>query len=170
MSQLHTWAKLLGGEVCSDQVRCPGPGHTAKDRSLSVTIGKDGQPMVYLSEELGARYRVISSSASAASAEPRALCCAAMTTGAQWLPLRPLRRRHPSAMRVIRGREGQHRSRARQHRTNDDDHTASTSRKRSIASPHRRQMGIVAIRKHPPRHCAGRHWRGFWRAWRRVLP
>ena len=43
---LHTWAKLLGGEVSGGQVLCPGPGHSANDRSLSVKIGKDGQPVV----------------------------------------------------------------------------------------------------------------------------
>ena len=44
---LHTWAKLLGGEVSGAQVLCPGPGHSAADRSLSVKIGKDGQPVVH---------------------------------------------------------------------------------------------------------------------------
>lgn len=47
MSELHDWARTLGGEVRGDQVFCPGPGHSAKDRSLSVTIGKDGQPVVH---------------------------------------------------------------------------------------------------------------------------
>ena len=46
MSELHDWARALGGEVSGGQVRCPGPGHNPKDRSLSVTIGKDGQPVV----------------------------------------------------------------------------------------------------------------------------
>ena len=32
-------AKLLGGDVAGrDRILCPGPGHTAKDRSLSVTL------------------------------------------------------------------------------------------------------------------------------------
>lgn len=36
-------AKLLGGDVAGrDRVLCPGPGHTSKDRSLSVTLsGRD---------------------------------------------------------------------------------------------------------------------------------
>jgi putative DNA primase/helicase len=44
---LQSWARALGGEVCGEQVLCPGPGHSAKDRSLSVTIGKDGEPIVH---------------------------------------------------------------------------------------------------------------------------
>jgi hypothetical protein len=44
---LQSWAKLLGGEVCGTQVLCPGPGHSAEDRSLSVKIGRDGQPIVH---------------------------------------------------------------------------------------------------------------------------
>jgi hypothetical protein len=36
MSQLREWARALGGEVTDEQVMCPGPGHGAKDRSLSV--------------------------------------------------------------------------------------------------------------------------------------
>jgi hypothetical protein len=47
MSELHSWAKLLGGEVSGDEIVCPGPGHTAKDRSLSVKIGRDGEPIVH---------------------------------------------------------------------------------------------------------------------------
>ena len=36
-------AKLLGGDVAGrDRVLCPGPGHTSKDRSLSVAIVGDG--------------------------------------------------------------------------------------------------------------------------------
>jgi len=36
-------AKLLGGDVAGrDRVLCPGPGHSSKDRSLSVTIVDDG--------------------------------------------------------------------------------------------------------------------------------
>jgi AAA domain len=31
-------AKVLGGEVSGNQVRCPGPGHSAEDRSLSVKL------------------------------------------------------------------------------------------------------------------------------------
>ncbi|MGB6326846.1 MAG: virulence-associated protein E, partial [Methylocella sp.] len=44
---LQSWAKLLGGEGSGVQVLCPGPGHSASDRSLSVKIGKDGEPMVH---------------------------------------------------------------------------------------------------------------------------
>ncbi|MET0706816.1 MAG: hypothetical protein ABWY82_08225, partial [Tardiphaga sp.] len=35
---LQTVAKALGGEVNGGQVLAPGPGHSAKDRSLSVKI------------------------------------------------------------------------------------------------------------------------------------
>jgi hypothetical protein len=38
MSELHSWAGLLGGEVSSVQVLCPGPGHGPQDRSLSVKM------------------------------------------------------------------------------------------------------------------------------------
>ena len=34
-------AELLGGEVHSDQVLCPGPNHSAVDRSLSVKPSGD---------------------------------------------------------------------------------------------------------------------------------
>ena len=34
-------AKLLGGDVCSDEVLCPGPGHSNADRSLSVKPDSD---------------------------------------------------------------------------------------------------------------------------------
>jgi putative DNA primase/helicase len=33
---LRAIARLLGGEACGHQVLCPGPGHSAKDRSLSI--------------------------------------------------------------------------------------------------------------------------------------
>jgi putative DNA primase/helicase len=36
MSQLGQLARALGGKVLGAQVLCPGPGHSAKDRSLSV--------------------------------------------------------------------------------------------------------------------------------------
>ena len=34
-------AELLGGEVNGSQVLCPGPGHTASDRSLSIKLDND---------------------------------------------------------------------------------------------------------------------------------
>jgi hypothetical protein len=34
---LRSWAAALGGEVSGRGVICPGPGHSARDRSLSVT-------------------------------------------------------------------------------------------------------------------------------------
>jgi hypothetical protein len=34
-------AKMLGGEVTNGQIRCPGPGHSPKDRSLSVRFSAD---------------------------------------------------------------------------------------------------------------------------------
>ena len=42
VATLQSWARALGGEVSGGQVLCPGPGHSAKDRSLSVKIGEDG--------------------------------------------------------------------------------------------------------------------------------
>src|SRR5690242_15238604 len=37
---LQTLARALGGEVSSGQVRCPGPNHSAQDRSLSVKLSE----------------------------------------------------------------------------------------------------------------------------------
>jgi hypothetical protein len=35
-------AELLGGDVAGSEVVCPGPGHAAADRSLSVKLdGRD---------------------------------------------------------------------------------------------------------------------------------
>ena len=36
-TQLRTWAAALGGDVSGRGVICPGPGHSTRDRSLSVT-------------------------------------------------------------------------------------------------------------------------------------
>lgn len=36
-ARLRSWAHLLGGDVSGRGVTCPGPGHSASDRSLSVT-------------------------------------------------------------------------------------------------------------------------------------
>jgi hypothetical protein len=47
MSELHSWARALGGDVTGGGILCPGPGHTAADRSLSVKIGRDGEPICY---------------------------------------------------------------------------------------------------------------------------
>jgi hypothetical protein len=35
-AHLRAWARMLGGDVSGGRVRCPAPGHSAKDRSLSV--------------------------------------------------------------------------------------------------------------------------------------
>src|SRR5262245_23017573 len=35
---LHSIARVLGGEVSAGQVLCPGPGHSRKDRSLAVGL------------------------------------------------------------------------------------------------------------------------------------
>src|SRR6516225_11178586 len=35
---LQQIARALGGEVSGNEVRAPGPGHSAKDRSLSVRL------------------------------------------------------------------------------------------------------------------------------------
>ncbi len=38
MKTLEHIARALGGEVCGNQVRAPGPGHSPKDRSLNVKL------------------------------------------------------------------------------------------------------------------------------------
>src|SRR6516162_6473278 len=38
LPSLKQIARALGGEVSGDQVRAPSPGHSAKDRSLTVTL------------------------------------------------------------------------------------------------------------------------------------
>ena len=38
---LRSLARALGGEVCGTQVLAPGPGHSSKDRSLSVRLSAD---------------------------------------------------------------------------------------------------------------------------------
>src|SRR5215213_9856008 len=38
MMDLRSIARALGGEVLGRQVLCPGPGHSPKDRSLSVRL------------------------------------------------------------------------------------------------------------------------------------
>lgn len=37
---IHDDARLLGGEVFNRQIRCPGPGHSRNDRSLSLKPSK----------------------------------------------------------------------------------------------------------------------------------
>src|SRR5262245_30858084 len=44
LSQL---AAALGGEVCGRQVLCPGPGHSPRDRSLSVRFNAVDDFVVY---------------------------------------------------------------------------------------------------------------------------
>lgn len=39
---IKTAARLLGGDARGNRVLCPGPGHSRKDRSLSVTFHPDG--------------------------------------------------------------------------------------------------------------------------------
>jgi putative DNA primase/helicase len=41
-SSLHEMARLLGGEVHRSRISCPGPGHSPKDRSLSVWFDAEG--------------------------------------------------------------------------------------------------------------------------------
>ncbi|MFZ3325662.1 MAG: hypothetical protein WA231_07105 [Methylocella sp.] len=36
-TRLRSWAQALCGDVSGSGVICPGPGHSARDRSLSVT-------------------------------------------------------------------------------------------------------------------------------------
>lgn len=40
-------ARLLGGHLDGDTIRCPGPGHSARDRSLSVKLLSDGGAFVW---------------------------------------------------------------------------------------------------------------------------
>jgi hypothetical protein len=43
---LKSIAHILGGELQGNQVLAPGPGHSAKDRSLSITISNSGDDIV----------------------------------------------------------------------------------------------------------------------------
>jgi Toprim domain len=47
MLDLRTIATALGGEVTGHQVLAPGPGHSPRDRSLSVTFNPDGSFVVF---------------------------------------------------------------------------------------------------------------------------
>ncbi|MER9965579.1 toprim domain-containing protein [Mesorhizobium sp. M0060] len=47
MSALHDLARRLGGDLHGGHVLCPGPGHSAKDRSLSVWLDRDGKLHVH---------------------------------------------------------------------------------------------------------------------------
>ena len=42
MSALSSWARALGGDVNGRSVTCPGPGHSPRDRALSVTPEPSG--------------------------------------------------------------------------------------------------------------------------------
>ena len=42
MMNLHALAKQWGGEVCNGEILIPGPGHSPKDRSLSVRPSGEG--------------------------------------------------------------------------------------------------------------------------------
>jgi len=76
---LHALARALGGEIVGDEVLAPGPGHSPRDRSLSVKISKTGKIVVhsfadddwrvcrdYVNERLG-----LSPDASKSRREPR---------------------------------------------------------------------------------------------------
>jgi putative DNA primase/helicase len=39
--------QALAGEISGSQVLCPGPGHSAKDRSLAVKVGANGEILVH---------------------------------------------------------------------------------------------------------------------------
>jgi putative DNA primase/helicase len=45
--QLHRIARALGGDVVGDQVAAPGPGHSHRDRSLSIKIGDNGNLLIH---------------------------------------------------------------------------------------------------------------------------
>jgi putative DNA primase/helicase len=66
MIDLRLLQRALGGEICSGQLLCPGPGHSARDRSLAVKPDGNGGFIVhshagddwrdcrdYVSEKLG---------------------------------------------------------------------------------------------------------------------
>ncbi len=46
MMTLAEMARRLRGEVSGGQVRCPGPGHSSEDRSLSVKLNATGDGVV----------------------------------------------------------------------------------------------------------------------------
>jgi hypothetical protein len=46
MMTLAQIAACLGGEVSGGQVLCPGPNHSAKDRSLCVKLNENGDDIV----------------------------------------------------------------------------------------------------------------------------
>jgi putative DNA primase/helicase len=46
-ASLREIARALGGEVAGRQVSCAGPGHSPRDRSLSVKISRDGNILVH---------------------------------------------------------------------------------------------------------------------------
>jgi putative DNA primase/helicase len=43
----RTAARVLGGEFSGEQIVCPGPNHSARDRSLRVRIGRTGEILVH---------------------------------------------------------------------------------------------------------------------------
>jgi putative DNA primase/helicase len=43
MSGLRHFAQALGGDIAGASILCPGPGHSARDRSLSVTLAPAAQ-------------------------------------------------------------------------------------------------------------------------------
>ena len=45
--QLREVARRLGGTIAGRQVLCPGPGHSPRDRSLSVMLNGDGGYIVH---------------------------------------------------------------------------------------------------------------------------
>ncbi len=47
MLTLQQVAHALDGEVAGEQVRAPGPGHSSKDRLLSVKLDNNGEPIVH---------------------------------------------------------------------------------------------------------------------------
>ena len=41
---LRAIARLLGGEICGGQALVPGPGHSPRDRSLSIRLSPSAPP------------------------------------------------------------------------------------------------------------------------------
>jgi putative DNA primase/helicase len=57
-SDLRTIARALGGEISGNQVVCPGPGHSFKDRSLSVRLDANARDGFIANSFAGDDWRV----------------------------------------------------------------------------------------------------------------
>ena len=72
MSALPSAARVLNGNFVGGAILCPGPGHSARDRSLKVWLGPDGQPRVHsFAATIGATVSTMFASASGSSRSHR---------------------------------------------------------------------------------------------------